>query len=338
MGKYEEKSVATGQDGDKGKTEQIYSTPQPSKCQADQLLDMIDPIFADDTKSWWEILSAYRNSGGSLERAVEWSYTPKYNEPRQVERAWNNSKSKAGIGTLIHFAKKSGHSNVVAQLPQKPAIDTEKAKKVLIDPWANLGTAALEAELLQRSNPKPCGTSGPDDLLLVLGMCKNEDTLVYPQNTYDTGSYSRDTVAGWRKRLLSGEAPREFIIPNVHCGEMRQTQDGKPSWRADACFTRRFVVTEFDEMTLDDQLRLWLSLIDFGVRPALLTFSGSRSVHAWLPAKTTDEVDRIFDLLIPLGADPHTRNVGRLSRTPGAVRKDKATVQRLLYLNYEVSS
>jgi hypothetical protein len=208
---------------------------------------------------------------------------------------------------------------------------------MLIDPWAGLDAATLEKELLARSNPMPQGNSGAGDMLAMLGMFRPADILAFPANTYDVKSASRDTVSGWQGRLLSGETPREFFIPNPHTGLEGTTQDGKPSWRADACFTRRYVVIEFDSMLLDDQMRLWLSLIDSGFRPTCLTFSGSKSVHALIPAMTEAEVTTIFNLFLPLGADPHTKNVGRLTRTPGAIRMDKGTVQRLLYMNFEVA-
>lgn len=338
-------------------TEQRYSTSSPLQLQpllADRLLNMLDPTFADNWDSWWRILAAYRNSGGSLERFIEWSHTEKYNVQKQVERGWNNCKLTAGIGTLAYYAKLSGNPDIVNELRKqhpgqisfrcnlprqnpKPVVDAVKARKMFIDPWSGSDTVTLEKELLARSNPRVQGNSGADDLLAVLSMFSDEDILTFPQHTYDIGIFSRDTVSGWRARLLSGEPPREFFISNVHCGEMRPKQDGELSWRADACFKRRFVVIEFDEMLLDDQMRLWLSLIDFGVRPTCLTFSGSKSVHALIPVTTEAEVTIIFDLFLPLGADPHTKNVGRLSRTPGAIRMDKGTVQRLLYMNLEVA-
>ena len=343
--------------GRKINTEQRYCTspqPQLQPKLANTLLGMIDHAFADVTKYWWPILAAFRNSGGSLEGIIEWSHTEKYNEPQQVRRAWDNCKLTAGIGTLAYYARLSGNPDIVQELrqqhprqitnsnyrttpSQKPVVDAVKARQMLIDPLAGLDAAALKKELLARSNPMPQGNSGAGDMLTVLSMFGNEDTLTFPQHTYDIGSASRDTVTGWRDRLVSGEPPREFFIPNTHCGEMRPKQDGRLSWRADACFTRRFVVIEFDEMPLADQLRLWLSLINLGIRPSVLTFSGSKSVHALIPAPTDAEVATIFNIFLPLGADPHTKNVGRLTRTPGAIRKDKGTVQRLLYMNFEVA-
>ena len=318
------------------------------------MLDKIDRAYADITEDWWRILAAYRNSGGSLERFQEWSRTDKYNVPRQIERGWNNCKLTAGIGTLTYYVKLSGHADIIQELLRqhpgqislrhnlpistpKPVVDVVKARQMLIDPRAGSDAAALEHELEERSNPMPQGSSGAGDMLTVLGMFKPHDILTFPQDPYDIWTASRDTVSGWRNRLLAGEKLREFFIPNPHTGFEGTTQDGKPSWRADTCFTRRFVLIEFDTMALADQLRLWLSLINLGIRPSVLTFSGSKSVHALIPATTEAEVTTIFNIFLPLGADPHTKNVGRLTRTPGAIRKDKGTVQRLLYMNFEVA-
>lgn len=351
-----ENKVAIGQDGDRKKTVLQYNTIPQSNCQilADRLLEMIDRTFADKWESWWRIGAAYRNSGGSQERFIEWSHTEKYNVQKQVERGWNNCKLTAGIGTLAYYARLSGNPDIVNELQHqhpwrissrhilpistpKLVVDTVKALQMLLDPWAGLAATALKKGLLERSNPKPQGGSGAGDMLTVLGMFKPNDILTFPQDPYDIGSASRDTAVGWRERLQSGETLREFFIPNIHCGEMRAKQDGKLSWRADSCFTRRYAVIEFDSMLLDDQMRLWLSLIDSGIRPVCLIFSGGKSVHAWVPASTEAEVATFFNLFLPLGADPHTKNVGRLSRTPGAIRKDKGTVQRLLYMNFEAA-
>ncbi len=343
--------------GRKLNTEQRYSTSPPAHFQpllADILLDKIDPAFADNWDSWWRILAAYRNSGGSLERFIEWSHTEKYNVPKQVERGWNNCKLTAGIGTLAYYARLSGNPDIDQELRKqhtgqisfrcnlprqnpKPVVDAVKARQMFIDPWAGSDAATLEKKLLERSNPKPQGKSGADDLLMVLGMFRNEEILCCPKHTYDIGTANRDTASGWRERLMSGESPREFFIPNPHTGLEGTTQDGKPSWRADNCFNRRYAIIEFDLMPLADQMNLWISLIDAGVRPSILTFSGSKSIHALIPAATDAEVATIFNIFLPMGADPHTRNVGRMTRTPGAIRMDKGTVQRLLYMNFEVA-
>ena len=105
--------------GRKLNTEQRYSTSPQPQCQpelADILLDKIDPRFADITEDWWRIGAAYRNSGGSQERFIEWSHTEKYNVQKQVERGWNNCKLTAGIGTLAYYARLSGNPDIVNEL------------------------------------------------------------------------------------------------------------------------------------------------------------------------------------------------------------------------------
>jgi len=109
--------------------------------------------------------------------------------------------------------------------------------------------------------------------------------------------------------------------------------------RGDSCIAaHRFVVAEFDAVSLDDQLAFWRAVPHLPV--AALVHSGKKSIHAWLRVDCRDkgewetqiENDLFPAFLKPLGLDPSCRNSSRLSRMPGHKREDTGAIQRCLYL------
>lgn len=137
----------------------------------------------------------------------------------------------------------------------------------------------------------------------------------------------------------------EFLIPNPVSGELSLTSTGKLSYRANGCIQyARFVVVEFDNISLTEQLALWGWI---ALPICVLVTSGGKSIHAWIDLRTYAEDPRglsVFEwdpvvtnslkpMLTSLGADPATFHQNRLSRLSGQFRKDKNSFQRLLYLN-----
>lgn len=139
----------------------------------------------------------------------------------------------------------------------------------------------------------------------------------------------------------------EFIIPNPLSGERASTKSEKLSYRADSCVElARFVVVEFDSVSLDEQLAFW-AYIQLPV--AALVTSGNKSIHSWVDLRPLSRNCQGLDQsawqnlvtaqlkprLVRYGADPSTFHPARLSRLPGQLRADKNNYQRLLYLNPE---
>ena len=102
--------------------------------------------------------------------------------------------------------------------------------------------------------------------------------------------------------------------------------------------TYRFAVAESDSMSLEDQLAFWMGCPSLPV--AMLTFSGSKSIHALLRVDCADAAEweakiagELFPgFLVPMGMDPACKNPARLSRMPGFYRIDTKQIQKCLYL------
>lgn len=164
--------------------------------------------------------------------------------------------------------------------------------------------------------------------------------------------YIGDTFSGieniktrdeWCSSLAkSSTIPFEQIILNPLTGHMGKTKDEKDSFRADSCVASyRFALGEFDNLPLPEQIRFWSGAIDMGLPVAALIFTGGKSIHSWLRVDCKDveewesKVEQLLfeQFFVPMGVDPACRNESRLSRMPGAFRKDKGAYQQLIYLN-----
>jgi hypothetical protein len=131
-----------------------------------------------------------------------------------------------------------------------------------------------------------------------------------------------------------------FFCANPLKPEGGTAKDGKHSYRCDdAVADYRYIVVEFDSIGLNEQLGICKELIKLGC-VASITFSGGKSYHVLLriDAGNYEEyqmsVSRIKPLLVELGADQACFNPSRLTRLPGARRREKGNiVQQLIYLN-----
>ena len=151
------------------------------------------------------------------------------------------------------------------------------------------------------------------------------------------------TVAEWLERIeQNGTAGLPHIIPNPLTGQEHEKSTGTMSRRCDAAVAHfRFAMAEFDNMPREDQLQFWSGIINRNLLPvAAIIDSGGKSLHAWIYAGVTDRSgwdrnikQRLFERwLIPMGADPATKNPARLSRLPGHKRAKTGRWQRLLWL------
>ncbi len=154
-----------------------------------------------------------------------------------------------------------------------------------------------------------------------------------------------DTVERHLAALRQGNVPAH-IIANPVDGKSHRTSSGKLSYRCDdAISDHRFAIVEFDDISREDQLAYWHSVIDGTLLPiAALIDSGGKSIHAWLrvdlPSKEawdTHVRQKLWHpetgLLRLQGADSACQNPSRLSRLPGHFRSEKGRWQRLLYLD-----
>jgi hypothetical protein len=152
-----------------------------------------------------------------------------------------------------------------------------------------------------------------------------------------TKPWAVQTVPGYlvTEALLSGCT---HVVPNPLACAVAVNRAGQPSRRCEAMVqNRRFVITEFDEMSFADQaLRLWHLREVSGVPLVAIITSGRVSLHAWwrVDAMSPDAAMRFMDHAVHFyGADLAFRSPIQMSRLPFAVRPDTGRLQSLVYFN-----
>lgn len=204
---------------------------------------------------------------------------------------------------------------------------------------------ATDMDLLELSPVRLSWRPGPRDAVELLRTLYGPNEILFIGRKYDRGVAS---VTEWVRRIERQEhATWPHIIPNPVDGKTHETSMGKQSLRGDrAIASFRYILVEFDDLSLAHQQAFWYTIIDKGIFPVTaLISSGGKSLHAWIRADIPDRQtwDRIVkkDLYGPtgrltlMGADRACCNPARLSRLPGHFRTGKGNVQKLFYLNPE---
>ena len=149
------------------------------------------------------------------------------------------------------------------------------------------------------------------------------------------------TCADWCAEFAAeGGVTDPKLIPNPLSGLSAPRRSGiGETLRGDGNIAAyRFAVAESDSMSLEDQLAFWMGCPSLPV--VMLTFSGSKSIHALLRVDCADGAEwdariagELFPgFLVPMGMDPACRNPARLSRMPGFYRVETKQIQKCLYL------
>lgn len=170
-----------------------------------------------------------------------------------------------------------------------------------------------------------------------------EDELLFAGDDTTPGVAGRSirTRAEWCEAFkAAGGATVPKLIPNPLTGNSAPKRSGDgTTMRGDGCVAAyRFAVAESDSMSLEDQLSFWAGCPSLPV--AMLTFSGSKSIHALLRVDCVDAAEwesriagELFPgFLVPLGMDAACKNPARLTRMPGFNRTDTKQIQRCVYL------
>jgi hypothetical protein len=153
-----------------------------------------------------------------------------------------------------------------------------------------------------------------------------------------------------------------FIVPNEMKGASGRTQDGREAGRClDNVKERRFLVCEFDwtEFSNARKPTIWKPLIEkwraAGATPqdamsviiqklgqyaplVLVTFSGSKSLHAWLYCLGQPEdgmMSRFMTGAVKIGADPAAFVLSQFVRMPGGWNHKHNVRQSVHYLNFQ---
>lgn len=150
------------------------------------------------------------------------------------------------------------------------------------------------------------------------------------------------TTSEWIDFFQSGGEAGPFIIVNPLTGKPAPAKSGdRETYRGDGCVAAyQYALAEFDNLSLKDQISFWTGA---KLPVKALTFSGKKSIHAWLEVDISDaaawereiRVKLYRGALIPLGIDSACQNPARLARLPGVKRGGQW--QKLLYFKGQLN-
>lgn len=127
----------------------------------------------------------------------------------------------------------------------------------------------------------------------------------------------------------TGLSSTELIVPSAMTARKGANKQGRESSRCLAnTGARRFLVIEFDELTLEEQAAIHIHLAA-RYPLALVVHSAGRSLHGWfyVAGRPEDELRGFMSYAVSLGADPHTWTRCQAVRTPGGLRRDDCQVR-----------
>ena len=132
--------------------------------------------------------------------------------------------------------------------------------------------------------------------------------------------FDTQTREAWRGELSA----LQLIVPSPMSAVLGTTKEGKPSKHTlSNTGPRRFLITEFDSGTTDEQAAIILHLAERA--PLVLALhSGGKSLHAWLYCanQTEEQLHRFMRYAVSLGADRATWTKSQFVRIPDGTREN----------------
>ncbi|MEI7900109.1 MAG: hypothetical protein WCK89_07640 [bacterium] len=211
------------------------------------------------------------------------------------------------------------------------------------------GTGAT-FETLTASSPAAIPPEPGRQTACFFGAMYDDTDYLFCGEQYHKGEIGKNvrTAKDWSQlvNITQRALPSPLLIANPLTGQNALTKDGKPSLRcADSVKQHRYALVEFDAMPLEEQYTFWTGVIATGKLPLRsLVYSGSKSLHGLIEIDAPDLAQwgkRIEVLLFATcnpdapknrQADRACRDPNRMTRLAGALRPDKKTWQRLLWL------
>jgi len=236
-----------------------------------------------------------------------------------------------------------------AELGGGDEVTVVTAAKVPRDAFERLviaGHGSTISSIMARS-PVPLDFPEAEASWRVLEALYTPEEYLYIGGPRDSGTLGDTvrTVAEWIAKFKGANAisagkvyPHIIVNPLTGTTAPLKSKPDKFTYRGDNTIAKwRFMVVEFDDASIDDQLAFW-SVIRLPV--AALVLSGGKSVHGWVQVDCADrdewereiEQDIFKGYLVPMGVDGACRNESRLSRLPGQLRADSGVMQKLIYL------
>jgi hypothetical protein len=145
--------------------------------------------------------------------------------------------------------------------------------------------------------------------------------------------FATRTREEWRGRL----SKLQLIVPSPMTARSGPTKAGHESEHALSIVGPRwFLVTEFDQGSVDEHAKLLLHLAS-DAPLTLVVHSGSRSLHGWFPCKeqTEEQLHRFMSRAVSLGACTSTWCRSQFVRMPDGERVNGKR-QAVFYFNPEV--
>jgi hypothetical protein len=148
------------------------------------------------------------------------------------------------------------------------------------------------------------------------------------QSKYDFATRSREE---WRGELST----MQLIVPSPMTGRIGHTKDGKESEHTlESTGTRRFLVVEQDNGTIDGQAAVLLHLAEKRAPLVIAVHSGVKSVHGWFycVGQPEEKLHTFMRHAVSLGADDATWTRSQFVRMPDGTR-DNGKRQTAYFFN-----
>jgi hypothetical protein len=246
-------------------------------------------------------------------------------DSREIRDAVDASSKVKKAGRLGRYDEKSTHNTTISlrsKTPKWPAVNSYRQKCVIS------GMPMTEVALSVGSPLLIEGDAPPMKWFL--------ERLFSPDSLLCIAKSSREfSTRSLQDLLCLNLSTAELIVPSPMSATHGVTKTGKRSMHSlDNTGARRYIVSEFDSGTHDEQAALIWHLRDYANLVMVLR-SGGKSLHAWWACAGVDEgkVLRFFRYAVSLGADPATWTRSQFVRIPQGWRAEKQVRQQVLYFD-----
>jgi len=217
--------------------------------------------------------------------------------------------------------RQKGEAARVAAAPKRPSVNQEQREAIIRD---GVGLVGLWEESRIRIDSNESKTESiidalfPGNPLLCCGKSNSE---------FDT-RFRED----WRGEMSS----LSRVVPSPMTAASGFTKEGRESAHAlSNTGPRRFLITEFDSGTTDEQAALLLHLGTFAPLVCVV-HSGGKSLHGWFYVHRQPEgvIEKFFRYAVSLGADRAMWTRSQFARMPDGTREN-GNRQTVFFLNFK---
>lgn len=245
---------------------------------------------------------------------------------REISDAVKHSAALARGGGGVSVGKGTIASPTTSAVPPPkwPPLNQPKRAEIL-------QTSPCTLEELRSQSPLKVEGDEPD-VNYFLGLLYPGDAT---QLCIGTSSSSFCTLSRyhWRDYNLRENC---LIVPSPMTAKFGLTKEGKKSEHTlSNTGARRYLVTEFDSGTADEQATLIKHLSAFAPLVMVLS-SGGKSLHAWWNCVGTTETQQLkfFQYAVSLGADRATWTRSQFVRLPQGRRENTHALQQVYFLDH----